>query len=211
MLTDATTQERYSRHLNLAEIGAAGQRRLSDGHVAVVGVGGLGSPAAYYLVAAGVGTVTLIDGDVVDESNLQRQILHSTPDIGVKKVVSASQRLQRLNPHVTIRTFDCRLGEDNAEPQNEAQRAKREGGSLFFVLRALYFAPPALAGFPHEDPDPVLHLPDPAHEKITPGPPADLDLYTVGDERGEGIQLAGEKLQVAFGSKVDPDRFGLPG
>ena len=94
--------ERYARHLTLPQVGAEGQRRLAEARVLLVGAGGLGSPAAFYLAAAGVGHLRLIDDDVVERSNLQRQILHTDANIGVPKVDSAARRLHALNPGVTI-------------------------------------------------------------------------------------------------------------
>lgn len=105
---------RYSRHLLLPEVGAEGQQKLLDGKVLLVGAGGLGSPAAYYLAAAGVGTIGLIDHDVVEDSNLQRQILHNTERIGVAKVESAKKTLTELNPDVTVDVHDTVLSSDNA-------------------------------------------------------------------------------------------------
>ncbi len=112
-LTD-TQIERYSRHILLSEVGGGGQERLLAGRVLLVGVGGLGSPAALYLAAAGVGTLGLVDADVVDLSNLQRQIAHATPDIGRPKVESAAEKLRALNPDVTVRTHPERLTAANA-------------------------------------------------------------------------------------------------
>ncbi len=105
---------RYSRHLILPEFGARGQKKLRAAKVLVVGAGGLGSPAAMYLAAAGVGTLGLVDFDVVDVSNLQRQVLHGTPDVGRLKVDSAKERLGALNPSVTVRTHPERLTAANA-------------------------------------------------------------------------------------------------
>ena len=96
---------RYSRQLLLDGFGVEGQRRLRDSRVIVVGAGGLGSPVAYYLAAAGVGTIALADGDRVDLSNLQRQILHTTADLGRAKVESARDKLVRLNPNIKIDTY----------------------------------------------------------------------------------------------------------
>jgi adenylyltransferase/sulfurtransferase len=112
-LTNAEVQ-RYSRHLILPEVGLDGQRRLKGGRVLCVGAGGLGSPAALYLAAAGVGTIGIIDFDAVDASNLQRQILHSTPDVGRSKLQSARERLSALNPEVRIETYETALTSANA-------------------------------------------------------------------------------------------------
>lgn len=106
--------ERYSRHTMLAEIGEEGQRRLSQASVLLVGVGGLGSPIALYLVAAGVGRIGLVDSDVVSESNLQRQVLYVEAEIGLPKVECATLRLKSLNSNVLIDSYDTRLDEDNA-------------------------------------------------------------------------------------------------
>ena len=100
---------RYSRHILLDDIGIEGQQRLRDAHVTVVGAGGLGSPAAIYLAASGIGRLTLVDDDAVDLTNLQRQILHGTPDVGVPKVVSGASALQRLNPDVEVVPLQERL------------------------------------------------------------------------------------------------------
>jgi adenylyltransferase/sulfurtransferase len=104
---------RYSRHLLLPEVGAGGQERLKAAKVLVVGAGGLGSPAALYLAAAGVGTLGLVDSDAVELSNLQRQILHGTGTVGRSKVDSATARLRDLNPHVRVETFKTRLTSHN--------------------------------------------------------------------------------------------------
>jgi len=106
--------ERYSRHLILPEVGIDGQRRLKGARVLCVGAGGLGSPAALYLAAAGIGTLGLIDFDAVDVSNLQRQIIHGTPDIGRSKLASARARLSALNPEIRIETHETKLSSANA-------------------------------------------------------------------------------------------------
>ena len=106
-------RNRYQRHLLLPEIGDEGQQTLLNARVLMLGAGGLGSPAALYLAAAGVGTIGIIDMDVVDESNLQRQILHNLDRIGDRKVDSAKKTLTLLNPDVDVVTYDTRLGADN--------------------------------------------------------------------------------------------------
>lgn len=106
-------KKRFTRHLVLSEIGEKGQLKLKKGRVLVVGTGGLGSPILYYLAAAGVGTLGLADDDVVDLSNLNRQILHSTPDIGREKILSAQQKLISLNPEINIIPISGRVTEDN--------------------------------------------------------------------------------------------------
>lgn len=105
---------RYARHIILPGIGGDGQRRLMDASVLVIGAGGLGSPAAMYLAAAGVGTIGLVDFDRVELSNLQRQLLHDTDDVGRLKVDSARDRLHELNPNVDVRTYPDLLSSENA-------------------------------------------------------------------------------------------------
>ncbi|MDA8048386.1 MAG: molybdopterin-synthase adenylyltransferase MoeB [Actinomycetota bacterium] len=109
----AEQRNRYQRHILLPEVDVAGQAKLLESKVLCIGAGGLGSPAALYLAAAGVGTIGIIDMDVVDESNLQRQILHNMDRIGERKVDSAKKTLTLLNPDVTVVTYDVRLGADN--------------------------------------------------------------------------------------------------
>jgi len=111
----ANQKARYARHLTLPQIGLGGQQRLLDSSVLVIGAGGLGSPAALYLAAAGVGKIGLVDSDVVDLSNLQRQILHSTTDLNSPKVESATRKLKALNPDVTVVPYLIRFQADNAE------------------------------------------------------------------------------------------------
>ncbi|MBA2565245.1 MAG: molybdopterin-synthase adenylyltransferase MoeB [Gemmatimonadetes bacterium] len=105
---------RYSRHLLLSEVGIAGQRKLRAARVLMIGAGGLGSPLALYLAAAGVGTIGIVDPDVVDLTNLQRQLLHGTGDLGRAKLDSARDRLQEVNPHVAIEGYRERLSSANA-------------------------------------------------------------------------------------------------
>ena len=108
-------RSRYARHLLIPEVGEAGQQRLLDARVLLIGAGGLGSPASLYLAAAGIGTLGIVDGDVVDDSNLQRQIVHSTERLGEPKVESARRTLQALNPDVNIVPFQERLDSSNVE------------------------------------------------------------------------------------------------
>src|SRR3954471_12318539 len=105
---------RYSRHLILPDVGIDGQRKLKAGRILLIGAGGLGSPLALYLAAAGVGTLGIVDFDVVDVSNLQRQILHATPDVGRPKIDSASEKLQALNPDLVIDRVDGPIDVGNA-------------------------------------------------------------------------------------------------
>ncbi len=105
--------QRYSRHILLKGVGGRGQRRLLNAKVLVVGAGGLGSPIALYLAAAGVGTLGIIDADTVELSNLQRQVIHHTPDVGKTKVQSAAEKIARINPDVTVMPYEYRLTKDN--------------------------------------------------------------------------------------------------
>src|SRR5438477_2361202 len=115
-LPELTNDEikRYSRHLIMPEVGVDGQRKLKAGSVLCIGAGGLGSPAAMYLAAAGVGRIGIVDFDVVDFSNLQRQLLHGTSDVGRSKLESAKDRLRDLNPHIEIDTYETTVTSDNA-------------------------------------------------------------------------------------------------
>ena len=113
MLLTAMQMKRHERNLKIKPIGKAGQQRLLSSRVLVIGAGGLGSPAIWYLAAAGVGTLGIIDSDVVDLSNLQRQIIHGMPDIGRSKTESASEKVERLNPEVKVVTGPQRLNAGN--------------------------------------------------------------------------------------------------
>ena len=106
---------RYSRHLLIPEVGEEGQQRILDARVLLIGAGGLGSPASLYLAAAGVGTLGIVDADVVDDSNLQRQIVHSTERLGEPKVASAKRTIEALNPDVNVLPYEERLTSDNVE------------------------------------------------------------------------------------------------
>ncbi len=113
---DFTEEElqRYSRHILLQDVGVEGQEKIRQGRVLVVGAGGLGAPIALYLAAAGVGTIGIVDGDVVDLSNLQRQVIHFTADVGRPKVESAKEKIQQINPNVKVETYREFLMADNA-------------------------------------------------------------------------------------------------
>ena len=106
--------QRYSRHILLQDVGVEGQEKINNGKVLIVGAGGLGAPIALYLAAAGVGTIGIIDGDVVDLSNLQRQIIHFTPDVNKPKVISAKEKINLINPDVKVITYQKLLTAENA-------------------------------------------------------------------------------------------------
>ena len=107
--------KRYARHISLPSFGIEGQNKLRKSSVLCIGAGGLGSPCTMYLAAAGIGKLGIIDMDVVDESNIQRQILHGSNDIGVKKIDSAKDTLQEINPYVNLELYDEAFDENNAE------------------------------------------------------------------------------------------------
>jgi len=111
---DSTQLDRYSRHIIMDEVGPDGQERLLDGRALVLGAGGLGSPVVQYLAAAGVGTLGIVDDDVVELSNLQRQIVHGDDDVGEPKVDSAADFVADLNPDVDVETYETRIGPDDA-------------------------------------------------------------------------------------------------
>jgi len=140
--------ERYARHLVLRELGGPGQQRLKQARVLVVGAGGLGAPAALYLAAAGVGTIGLVDDDAVALSNLQRQVLYATDDVGAPKAATAAAHLKRLNPLVEVRPHPVRLDAANAPALLEGYDLALDGVDNFetrFVVRAACLA----AGTPH--------------------------------------------------------------
>jgi molybdopterin/thiamine biosynthesis adenylyltransferase/rhodanese-related sulfurtransferase len=111
----AEQRARYSRHILIPEVGEEGQQKLLDARVLLIGAGGLGSPSSLYLAAAGVGTLGIVDADIVDDSNLQRQIVHSTDTLGQPKVLSAKRALEALNPDVNVLTYEERLTSENVE------------------------------------------------------------------------------------------------
>jgi molybdopterin/thiamine biosynthesis adenylyltransferase len=112
---DSTQLDRYSRHIIMDDVGPEGQQSLLDARVLVVGAGGLGTPIIEYLAAAGVGTIGIADNDVVERSNLQRQVIHGDSDIGRKKVESAAEFIAQLNPDVAVEPHDCRVAPENVE------------------------------------------------------------------------------------------------
>jgi len=136
--------ERYARHIVLPEVGGPGQAALGRARVLVIGAGGLGAPVLLYLAAAGVGTLGVIDDDVVSLSNLQRQVIHATPDLGVPKVDSAAALIKRLNPHVAVETHCARLTAQNALKLIGAYDFIADGSDNFatryLISDACYFA-----------------------------------------------------------------------
>src|SRR6201997_3051411 len=136
--------ERYARHIVLREVGGPGQAALGRARVLVVGAGGLGAPALMYLAAAGVGTLGVIDDDVVSLSNLQRQIIHATPDVGRPKVQTAAEEIRRLNPHVAVAPHGVRLTAQNALELIGSYDIVADGSDNFatryLVSDACYFA-----------------------------------------------------------------------
>jgi len=136
--------ERYSRHIILQEIGVSGQERLLSGKVLIVGAGGLGSPAALYLAAAGVGTIGIVDGDRVDLTNLQRQIVHHTEDVGKEKTLSAASKMKAINPDVEVRVHSLFLRADNVAGIIADYDFIIDGtdnfGAKFLINDACYFA-----------------------------------------------------------------------
>ena len=143
-MLDRQELERYSRHIVLREVGGPGQAKLKAARVLVVGAGGLGAPVLLYLAAAGVGTLGLVDDDIVSLSNLQRQVIHATPDIGQRKVDSAEAAIARLNPHVLIETHMMRLDAGNALDLISKYDIVADGSDNFatryLVSDACYFA-----------------------------------------------------------------------
>jgi adenylyltransferase/sulfurtransferase len=129
--------ERYARHIVLRGVGGPGQNRLRNARALVIGAGGLGSPALQYLAAAGVGTLGVVDDDHVSLSNLQRQVLHGTPDVGRPKVASAGEAIARLNPHVQVEAFATRVTPENAREMVRAWDVVLDGSDNFVTRYAL--------------------------------------------------------------------------
>ena len=124
-------RERYARHIVLREVGGPGQQKLKRARVLCIGAGGLGAPLVQYLAAAGVGTLGIVDDDTVSLSNLQRQVLHGTPDVGRLKVDSAADAVARLNPHVAVERHAARIGPDNAAALVTAYDIVADGSDNF--------------------------------------------------------------------------------
>ena len=143
-MLDRSELERYARHIVLREVGGPGQAKLKDARVLVIGAGGLGAPVLLYLAAAGVGTIGIVDDDIVSLSNLQRQVIHATPDIGLRKVDSAEAAIERLNPHVKVETHMTRLEPGNALDLISDYDIVADGSDNFatryLVSDACYFA-----------------------------------------------------------------------
>ncbi len=123
--------ERYARHIVLRDIGGPGQQKLKAARVLVIGAGGLGTPLLQYLAAAGVGTIGIVDDDSVSLSNLQRQIIHGTPDVGRPKTESASESITRINPHVTVEAHATRITDENAAALIRAYDVIADGSDNF--------------------------------------------------------------------------------
>ena len=143
-MLDASELERYARHIVLREVGGPGQAKLKAARVLVIGAGGLGAPVLLYLAAAGVGTLGIVDDDTVSLSNLQRQVIHATPDVGLRKVDSAEAAIERLNQHVKVETHMTRLDASNALDLISKYDIVADGSDNFatryLVSDACYFA-----------------------------------------------------------------------
>jgi adenylyltransferase/sulfurtransferase len=137
MALQAEEIERYARHLVLRDIGGPGQAKLKTARVLVIGAGGLGAPLIQYLAAAGVGTIGIVDDDAVSLSNLQRQVIHATPDVGRPKVESATEAVRRLNPHVKVETHVTRLTAENARALVRAYDLVADGSDNFATRYAV--------------------------------------------------------------------------
>jgi molybdopterin/thiamine biosynthesis adenylyltransferase len=135
--------ERYSRHIILEQVGGVGQEKLLASKVLIIGAGGLGSPAALYLAAAGIGTIGIVDGDKVELTNLQRQIIHHTSDVGVEKVKSAENKIREINPDVTVKTYHQLAKADNIRDIIREYDFVIDGtdnfGAKFLINDACYF------------------------------------------------------------------------
>ena len=135
--------ERYSRHIILEQVGGAGQEKLLNSKVLIIGAGGLGAPAGLYLAAAGIGTIGIVDCDKVDLSNLQRQIIHHTSDVGVEKIKSAEDKMRAINPDITVQTYQTRVNAKNISDIIRKYDFVIDGtdnfGAKFLINDACYF------------------------------------------------------------------------
>jgi molybdopterin/thiamine biosynthesis adenylyltransferase len=172
-MLSAEELERYARHIVLPDVGGPGQAALRRARVLVVGAGGLGAPVLLYLAAAGVGTLGVVDDDVVALSNLQRQVIHGTPDIGMPKVDSAAALIHRLNPHVAVEQHRVRLAAQNALALIERYDLVADGSDNFatryLVADACYFAGKPTTIRAHERG--ADGTPNPTYRCLFPEPP----------------------------------------
>jgi adenylyltransferase/sulfurtransferase len=205
--------QRYSRNIMLPEIGAAGQARLRSGRVMVVGAGGLGSAVLYYLAAAGVGHIGLVDSDALELSNLQRQILHRVADLGRRKVDSARDAITSLNPHCQVQTFDVRLaGANIGEVLRECDMvldASDNFQTRFLVADYCWLAKIPLVSAAVAEFSGQLLVVDPAqgspcYRCLLPEPPQDRQLGILGAVAGVmGCLQAIETLKLLLGLASD--------
>lgn len=210
---------RYARHLLIPVVGEQGQRRLRNAHVAVLGAGGLGSPALLYLAAAGVGTLTIIDDDVVDLTNLQRQVIHPDASVGQPKVTTAETAVRALNPSVSVRTHQTRLTLDNAAELFAGADLVLDGTDNFdtryavndacaalglpYVWASVYRTQAQVSVFWHEPPAPFTGT---DLRDVFPQPPAPGTVPSCGDAgvlgalTGQvGAMMAGEAIKLICG------------
>ena len=204
---DEAQRIRYSRHVLIPEIGVAGQERLLAANVLVVGAGGLGSPAALYLAAAGIGRLGIVDDDLVDESNLQRQVLHSTAALGEPKVASAERTVRELNPDVEVVPYRERLGADNVDGILDEGWEVIVDGADNFPTRYLLNDASVLARHPRR---PRLDLPlrGPGH-RLRPGrrPLLPLPLPAAASAGARAELRRGRRAGCApGGDRLDPGR-----
>lgn len=178
-------KQRYNRHLILDGFGTEGQQRLLEAKVLIVGAGGLGSPAALYLAAAGVGTIGIVDGDLVSIANLQRQVIHTTPDVGRPKVDSAREKMAVVNPDVQIVTHETFLSEDNAldiiRPYDFVIDGTDNFATKYLVNDACVMLgkPFSMGGINRYDGQLMTHLPGTAcYRCLFPEPPAASQVQT---------------------------------
>ena len=221
--------ERYSRHILLPEVGGAGQRKLLGASVLVVGAGGLGSPVALYLAAAGIGTLGVVDADCVEMSNLQRQVLHTTADLGRPKCLSAQEALEAINPGITVQPYQtaAHLRERDRRPRGLRHRRGRDGHlpTRYLLNDACVFAgkPLVHAGIlrfegqvttilPGEGPCYRCFYPEPPPPGLVPSParrPGSWELpQESSDDPGDGGVEAGTRHRRTPGGEAAALRRG---